>query len=429
MRGSRRRGPSEDDPFNPRGILEEAPHIKAPGGARGAKAYVPPGFGNNRRMDELSYQSLVVGYKGQYFATRYAEEDVRDYSPRRGQVAQRIADRGQRLLGRPTRSNPEGTSLRVSVRSFKVYRQQHPLNVLTGSEEIIDTTARLSPLQLSKLQGRGRLFSQFEVYSAIQKIDQDIAAKAAMGRRVAVLRGLRQGVSNLFSPITAASEALVNAGHAAIRTGSSIVRGVGNLGGALNRKASRGLQQAVADRITGVVLAAADRVIDQASAPAQDYGRNVAEFGLMGYSSRTIYNDLPLLGGAVANATEPYAQAAEATAAALRSDPSFSKPGYLKNNSLSASWLWDKKIWDAKHQAAINKRVFRLVNKRMGDGRYEAAAIMRQSLGKVISGIIDLLWMACKAIAGFLFGWMTTPSKEELKVYQVQPLRRSNAER
>lgn len=245
-----------------------------------------------------------------------------------------------------------------------------------------------------------------------------------MARRVATLRGLRQGIKNLFSPITESANAFVRAGHATIRTGASIIKGVGNIGGTLRGQAITGFQQSIVNRFSQAALAVADRVLDQYSGPTQDYGRNVAEFGIMGYSSRTIYNEIPFVGGAVSFATEPYQQAAEATAAELRSNPAFRQKGYLQNNSMSASWVWDRQLWNAKFQATQTRRVFQLVNRRMEDDRYEAAAIMRKSLGQIIDGIIKLLWDIVSWLWDFIWGLFFEGPKVHIAAYKVKPPRR-----
>jgi len=428
MRGSRRRGESEGTRFSPSGILSEAKHIKAPGASRGAKVYVPPEFANNTGLDGLDYDNLVVGYKGQYFVTRFAEEDVANYA-RTGTGRRLIgASYDRRKLSRINNNTQQlqGTGFNIPVlpatgrrATYKVYRQSHPLNEFTGIEEFVNTASRLprGALSAENFHQRGRVLSQFEVYSAIQKID----AKAAMARRVATLKGLRQGIKNLFSPITESANALVNTGHATIRTGASVIKGVGNIGGTLRGKAVTGFQQSIVNRISQAALSVADRVLDQYSGPTLSYGQNVAEFGIMGYSSRTIYNELPFMGGAVGNATDPYQLAAEATAAELRSTSAFRQPGYLQNNAMSASWVWDRQLWNAKLQANETQRVFRFANKRMEDDRYEAAAIMRRSFGSVLYGLIDLLWRVISSVAEFVFKLFTGFSKDTVSSYHVKP--------
>lgn len=157
-------------------------------------------------------------------------------------------------------------------------------------------------------------------------------------------------------------------------------------------------------RVVGYIGAKLADATEQARRSVSEYFRDVADYGegAGGPVMASVYASVPFAGAAVDRAIRPYQDAAAQTAAEVRATPAFRQPGYLQNNARDFDAIYERNLRNNKLTEESTHRVFKLVNKRMTEDRYEAAAIMQESFVSIWAGLFKTLWKMIEA----LYAWM-----------------------
>lgn len=157
-------------------------------------------------------------------------------------------------------------------------------------------------------------------------------------------------------------------------------------------------------RVVGYLGAKLADATEQARRSVSEYFRDVADYGADagGPVMAGVYASVPFTGAAVEKAARPYQDAVAQTAAEVRATPAFRQPGYLQNNAKDVDVIYERNLRNNKLTEESAHRVFKLVNKRMTEDRYEAAVIMQESFVSIWTGLFKTLWKMIEA----LYAWM-----------------------